>query len=153
MVKVLGLNAYPVPTAPDAYDIVQVAFPYREAPCEPGPKLRPCLVLSKSVHRERVTGNPYATLQVAYGTSRKPRRINPWDMLHVHNYEALYRSGLSKTTFFVLGRIQKLMWCEEFFPVNQSFETPILGRLPQDHILTLNKTKEIRDELRRSGMS
>ena len=150
MVKVLGLNAYAVETAPQAYDIVNVAFPYRENPGEPGPKTRPCLVLSVSVHTESKTNNPYATMQVAYGTSA-PQNGSKLDIFRVHNYVALQRSGLATNTYFCLDRIQTLMWCEEFFPVIDAFGTPVIGRLPHDYIIALKKQKEIRDELKRSG--
>lgn len=151
--SVYGLNAYAVNTAPDAYDIVSVAFPYRENPGEPGPKLRPGLVLSKSVHTEEKTGTPYATLQIAYGTSASVRNINPLDVFDVHNYVALQKSGLCSDTHFLLSRIQKLMWCEEFFPIVEKFETPVMGKLPHDHIISLKKVKEVRDSLKSKGIS
>lgn len=153
--KVLGLSAYAVTTAPAAYDIVSVAFPYKENPGEPGPKCRPGLILSMSAHTERATGRPYATVQVAYGTSslRVRDRHPPWDIFDVHNYVALQQSGLCTDTHFVLSRIQKLMWCEEFFPIVDRQETPIMGRLPHDHIISLTKLKEVRDELKRRTLN
>ena len=153
MVEVLGLNAYAVTSAPQAYDIVRVAFPYTEMPGEPGPKCRPGLVLSVSAHVERSTNIPYATVQVAYGTSsgysRTVNRAGPENVLRVHNYTALQRSGLSQDTYFVLSKNQKLMWCEEFFPQIEEWNTPIMGKLPRDHVFTLQKLKEIRDSRRR----
>ena len=148
--KVLGLSAYAVTSAPNAYDIVSVAFPYQENRGEPGPKCRPGLVLSKSVHKESGTGAPYATIQVAYGTSslKVRERYPPWDIFEVHNYVALQQSGLCQNTCFVLNRIQKLMWCEEFFPVIGDLETPIMGHLPHEHIISLSKLKEVRDGIR-----
>jgi len=151
LVKVLGLEAYAVETAPQAYDIASVAFPYKENPGTPGPKTRPCLVLSVSVHVETRTSNPYATMQVAYGTSATQKGF-PLDIFRVHNFEALQRSGLSKDTYFCLDRIQTLMWCEEFFPIMESFGTPIMGRLPYDYIIRLKQQKEIRDEFVRQGV-
>jgi len=152
MVKLYGLSPYPVTTAPQAYDIVSAAFPYQEHPSKPGPKLRPSLVLSVSAHTDEKLKQNYATLQVAYGTSSKLSNISKLDLFHVHNYVALQRSGLSKNTYFRLDRILTLMWCGEFFPIIDKFETPIMGHLPQEHILSLKTQKEIRDDLRSQGI-
>ena len=143
MSTALGLTPYPPNTAPQAYDIVYGCFPFEEDPGEPG-KPRPCLVLSTKL----IDGDvPYVVLQVAYGTSKITRsleRYNRVDYLRVHNYEALDRAGLSKDTLFVLARIKRLMWSQEWFPTIPNFGTPIMGRLTEAHITELQLLREIR---------
>jgi len=141
----LGHECYPVNTAPEAYDIIWANFPYDEEPYEPGPQRHPCLVLNKKVFKDSRTGHDYASLQVMYGTSQNQReRVPPWEYLHIHNYDATNRCGLYRETFFMVGRIQRILWCEEYMP-NLQNGSPILGRLPHDYILSLKKLKEIRE--------
>ena len=150
MPEALGHQCYPVNSAPEAYDIIWANFPYDEEPYNPGPDRHPCLVLSKKVFLDQRTGNDYATLQVMYGTSKpQSSKLPPWEYLHVHNYIALGRCGLFRETYFIVNRIQKILWCEEYMP-NTEHGSPILGKLPMDYVLQLNKLKEIRDAMRDS---
>ena len=129
-----------------------MAFPYKQNPGEPGDKSRPGLVLSVSALVEPKTGNQYATMQVAYGTSQEPPNF-VLDVFHIHNWDALNRAGLCKDTYFCLEDVHQLMWCEEFFPMIQEFGTAIMGSLPQEYILMLKNQKTIRDELKRKGLN
>lgn len=150
MPRALGHECYPVNSAPDAYDIIWANFPYDEEPYNPGPDKHPCLVLSKKVFTEARSGVDYASIQVMYGTSKPQRdRLPPWAYLHIHNYIALERCGLFRETYFIVNRVQRLLWCEEYMP-NTDYGSPILGKLPHDYILQLKKLKEIRDAIRNS---
>jgi len=144
---VLGHKCYPVNSAPQAYDIIWANFPYNEHPYTPGPDRHPCLVLNTKVFKDNNTGNDYASLQVMYGTSKSQKdRLKPWEYLHIHNYNALNQSGLFCETYFLVGRTQRLLWCEEYMPLTEH-GTPILGKIPMDYILQLKKLKEIRDAM------
>lgn len=144
MPLVLGHECYPVNTAPIAYDIVMGRFPYEEEPHIPGPDFHPCLVLNTKVFKDNTTGHDYATVQIMYGTSQNQKdRRNPWDYHKIHNYIALGECGLWRETYFCLDRVTRVLWCEEYFP-NTEYGTPILGKMPRDHILELLKVKEVR---------
>ncbi|PHR61802.1 MAG: hypothetical protein COA43_01130 [Robiginitomaculum sp.] len=151
MVGKILQDTYPVPSAPQAYDIVQARFPYNEEPYKPGPKRRPCLVLAVQANVDN-SGTHYATVQVAYGTSQAQPNRPPWEYFHVHNYTALDRSGLCRDTYFIVTRVQWLLWCEDYFPVVKELETPILGHLPHNHILALKNLKDVRDSMRTQGI-
>lgn len=140
----MGHKTYAVQTAPQAFDIARVAFPYIESPTKPGPKLRPGLVLAVKAFSDKKSGLDYASVQMAYGTSKPQTDRPPWDSIHIHNYDALMRSGLCLDTWFRLDRIQWVLWCAEYFPIIEEIGTPILGKLPHDYILTLKKIKEMR---------
>jgi len=147
---VLGHNIYDIASSPEIYDIVWVNFPYDEAPYEPGPDRHPGLVLSKSVFKDKNTELNYASLQIAYGTSQPQNDRLPWEVLRVHNYVALDRCGLCRDTSFILSRVQRLLWCEEYFPISEH-GTPILGKLPHAQILALKTLKEVRDALKKKS--
>ena len=148
MPKVLGFDCYSVNSAPEAYDIIWVNFPYHEEPYSPGPDRHPGLVLNKRVFTDSSSGHDYATLQVMYGTSQPQKgKRQPWEYLNVHNSVALDQSGLYCDTYFIIERTQRLVWCEEYMPPSE-YGTPILGKLPMEYILQLKKLKEIRDALK-----
>ena len=88
-----------------------------------------------------------ATLQIMYGTSQSQKdSCPPWDYHKVHNFNALTECGLWRETYFRLDRVTRVLWCEEYFP-NTEYGTPILGKLPRDHILALLSKKEVRKEI------
>ena len=150
MPQILGHDCYPVTTAPRAFDITWCNFPYREVPYEPGPKRHPALVLSISVHKHAASGLDYATLQVAYGTSQPQNGRPPYEILHIHNYNALMRAGLCRETWFDLERVQRILWAEEYFPP-ADHGSPILGKLNHDQIIRLQTVKEVRDAIGLTG--
>lgn len=81
-----------------------------------------------------------------YGTSRPQNDQKPWKFLRIHNYMALEKSGLFCDTYFIVDRVQRLFWSEEYMPPSD-YGTPILGKLPVEYILQLKKLKEIREAL------
>ena len=144
MPLVLGHECYPVNSAPLAYDIAWARFPYDEEPYEPGSDHHPCLVLNTKVFTDSTSGHDYASVQIMYGTSQNQKdRRPPWDYHKIHNYNALIECGLWRETYFCLDRTTRVLWCEEYFP-NTDYGTPILGKMPRDHIQALLKLKEVR---------
>ena len=115
-------NFYPAHTAPTALDIVWCRFPFVEDPENPAPKPRPCLVRSS---RRNKKGHFF--VEVAFGTSNTRSYSNA--DLFVGNLADMNEMGLPQATVFQLGRTKVLPWADEWFPVREDCQTPIVGHL------------------------
>lgn len=89
--------------------IVRARFPESESVMQPGPKVRPALVLSERVHREQ------RQLLVAYGTSQHTHRTG-FGCFAVKAAEA---KSLEKDTLFDLNKIVWLPASSEYFATGQ----------------------------------
>lgn len=122
--------------APDAGDIVWCLFP--ELPdSNPGPKLRPALVLS--VER-REDGD---VVRVAYGTSQKLNRLRTGEVAITQSqFPAAYAlAGLAYDTKFDFNAIVELPWTERYFkapPKPRHGNNPKLGTL---HVTVLRSVE------------
>lgn len=105
------------PTRPSLGDIVKCWFPFDTAPDQPGPKLRPCLVLGTAAD---------GRLVVAYGTTKadeahENKGVSGGGEFVVprSDFLALSEGQLYDETRFVLSRIVALPFDEKFFPSNK----------------------------------
>lgn len=112
---------------PEPGDIVWGNFP-EDSREDPGPKPRPCLVISVSK-----TGNDYQ-ITVASGTSKKLDKLYTGDVSITErlNKEAYQYAGLKLDTKFQLSVMKKLPWNDHFFGVraDKRFgDSPKIGKL------------------------
>lgn len=117
-----------VASPPSAYDIVACWYPEHDKPNEPGPELRPALVIR--VWQGKTTGS-YAC-DVAYGTKQlkivKRRTVD----LIIENPQAV---GLPRPTRFDLDQIgRKFPWGPPFFGTWEGYQTPKIGELTEAYI-------------------
>ena len=114
---------------PSTYDIVSCWYPEVEAPDDPGPELRPALVVK--VYKGKKTG-AYAC-EVAYGTKNlKVIRRGEIDLIISH--PPRLQVGLARATRFDLDRIVLLPWEPPFFEPWTGNPTPKIGALTEECI-------------------
>lgn len=101
-----------------AGDVLRCAFPLREQPDRPGPKIRPSLALALSVGNDSVL--------VAYGTSQAHQTLQDWQV------SAILETGI--VTVFDLSRRVLLPATAEYFPLASGKRTPVLTTLPDDKL-------------------
>lgn len=120
--------------------VVSCRFPLAESPQEPGPILRPALVIQ--VFFDSI--DKIWKAAVAYGTSRRTR-ANAGFEIRLTQQGGLQLAGLDRPTRFTLSRMRILPINEEFFDL--SGETPALGYLDDGLIQRLNDTLKILSEI------
>jgi hypothetical protein len=114
-------------TPPSAYDIVACWYPESDTPDEPGPDLRPALVIK--VLQGKTTGS-YAC-DVAYGTKTlKIIKRQTVDLIIEHPHTV----GLPRPTRFDLDQIARLPWGVPFFGTWEGYKTPKIGELTEPYI-------------------
>jgi hypothetical protein len=126
-----GSNPSWVARHPSQFDIVATYFPESENPDEPGPKLRPGLILK--VYRGKKSGGFYC--DIAYGTKHlKIIQREDRDLI-IQNATDLQQFGLARATRFDLDNIAtQLPWTSEFFGCWSGNATPVIGTLTEDYI-------------------
>lgn len=131
----------PVEEAPEYGSIVWTRFP--EEVGKPGPKPRPALVLATGLNDKHKP--PYATLQVAYGTSnlKLDRPISKTHLI-IQNVVSLNQMRLPQATRFDLDHIIWLPWSSRFFEPRPGNLTPKIGELSQTYIQKLELLKAVR---------
>lgn len=112
---------------PQIGDVVLCYFPEDERPSQPGPKVRPALVMMNGHNRN---GEPM--LALAYGTSRKmdDEWIKPNDLI-LSDPEALIACGLRRTTKFDLDRVRVIPWKRHYFSWTRDGRC-VLGRISDE---------------------
>lgn len=105
-------------TRPSLGDIIKCWFPFDSAPDQPGPKLRPCLVLGTAADGKLV---------VAYGTTKSDESHESKGVsgggdfiVPKTDYLALSEGKLDDETRFVLTRIVALPFDDKYFPSNRA---------------------------------
>lgn len=131
----------PIEEAPEYGSIVWTRFP--ESVGKPGPKCRPALVLATGLNDKHKP--PFASLQVAYGTS-KLKLDQPISKTHliVQNIVALNQMRLPQATRFDLDHIIWLPWSSRFFEARKGNLTPKIGDLTPAYIQQLEVLKAVR---------
>lgn len=131
----------PVESAPGYGDIVWGRFP--ESIGQPGPKCRPMLVLATMVNTNKTA--TYATIQVAYGTSKlKTDRAFTKFHLSIQNASKLAKFRLPQATRFDLDHIIWLPWSSRWVEPREEGLTPIIGKLDDEYRETLKLLKMVR---------
>lgn len=105
------MNSVPIPIIPEKIrpgDVLSIRFPLAENPSQPGPKVRPVIVLAD--HKD----SKCRKLTVTYGTSAKPRKFGK-HLLPLHHPDSLAAAGLDKRTTFNLNRTITVPFDKEFF--------------------------------------
>lgn len=97
-----------------AGDVLRCAFPLREAPDQPGPKLRPTLALAVSADK--------GVLLVVYGTSQAHQAPQRWHLT------AEIEPGT--ITVFDFTRREPLPATAAYFPIPPGKRTPVIATLP-----------------------
>ncbi len=112
---------------PSAYDIVSCWYPEDENLDDPGPELRPALVLK--VLQGKKSG--LFACEVAYGTKiLKIIKRQTVDLI-IQNPKNV---GLPRPTRFDLDRIILLPWAPPFFDCWQGYNSPKIGALDEEYI-------------------
>lgn len=104
-------------------DVVLCWFPLEEAPGEPGPKARPCIV----VNLQR--GNVYrrGRVEVMFGTTSQKKKTG--QTLRLFKEDDLTASGLDRPSKFLLSKRASIPLCKRFIGTK-------LGHLPE-HLLNI----------------
>lgn len=132
-----------VSNLPRLYDIVWCRFPERKDPQEPATKVRPALVRSSAIDRERRVG----LLEVAYGTTNlKFERRRNLDLI-IMNSAHCDRLGLHQATRFDLDNVVRLPWCREYFLPPKGVLQVKIGTLDEMAKNRLKRLRMIRDHL------
>jgi hypothetical protein len=114
---------------PFAYDIVSCWYPEND-PLNPGPKLRPALVLA--VFQGKTTGS--FACRVAYGT-RELKIIHRRTLdLIVQRAVDIRQFGLKSATRFDLDCVAVLPWMPRFFDCWDGYSSPQIGSLNEEYI-------------------
>lgn len=115
---------------PSAYDIVACWYPEDENPDEPGPDLRPALILT--VLQGKSSGA--FACRVAYGTKiLKIIKRQGVDLIIQDPSDV----GLPRPTRFDLDRVVTLPWAPPFFDCWTGYTSPKIGALTEKHIRDL----------------
>src|SRR5438128_147580 len=113
---------------PSAYDLVACWYP--EEGSDPGPKLRPCLVLQVL---QGVSSKTYAC-RVAFGTKElKIIKRQAVDLIIQHAAH-VKQMGLARPTRFDLDCVATLPWNEQFFGCWKGYKSPVIGALTEEYI-------------------
>lgn len=109
----MGLTFYGLKTLPKVFDVVWCKWPLRGKGIEPGPVVRPVLVLDVAVY-EHENGFQFGSLIVQYGGSFSPEHMKDNLFIGAHQAGAL---GLHKSTVFRLdlSNRKRLPWSERYF--------------------------------------
>jgi hypothetical protein len=117
-------------SAPSAYDIATAYYPEDDRLEQPGPKLRPCLVMK--VLRGKTSGT--FACQVAYGTKElKIIKRQALDLI-IQNTAHVNQMGMARPTRFDLDCVATLPWNEDFFGCWQGKHSPVIGSLTEHYI-------------------
>jgi len=117
---------------PSRFDIVAAWFPEDQAP-NPGPKLRPALVL-QVLRSSRIE---FFACKIAYGTkSLKLRQRQGWDLI-IQDPLELEALNLPVPTRFDLDHTLIAPWRVEFFGCWKGFASPIIGHLTDYYVREL----------------
>jgi hypothetical protein len=112
---------------PSAYDIVACWYPEDETPDDPGPELRPALVLT--VLQGKNTGA--FACRVAYGSKMlKIIKRQAIDLIIQKPQDV----GLPRQTRFDLDRIGTFPWQPPFFDCWRGYTSPVIGALTEEYI-------------------
>jgi hypothetical protein len=109
----MGWDHHSLAKLPPLYTIVGCAWPLDENPEEPGPKVRPCLVVQRA---EKIgpDGVRYGTLTVAYGSKEGTREQWARDFSLGQSEYRTY--GLRHPTRFSVDLIEEFIWGPKWFP-------------------------------------
>jgi hypothetical protein len=114
---------------PSAYDIVTAWYP-EDGQEDPGPKLRPCLVLA--VLQGKTSGN--FACRIAFGTKElKIIKRGELDLI-IQNAAHVQQMGLARATRFDLDCIATLLWDPKFFDCWHGYQSPVIGSLTEHYI-------------------
>jgi hypothetical protein len=112
----MGWSFRSTKTLPDRYSIIGSPWPLDERPDEPGPAVRPCLVLDSWVQFDDELQVEYGVVRLCYGSKQATEAQLQRDMF-VGPKE--YNKGtcrLHYPTRFSMDRIEEFVWCKEWFP-------------------------------------
>ena len=115
-----------LPSSPEPGDVLYAYCPYEGAPNVPGPKPRPCVVLST----REVTGprGVERALLVAPVTSQKIYAPRPGDLV-VENEVVMAACGLTKPSKVRFGQPEVIRWNQSYLCFRDG--GPKLGRMPE----------------------
>ena len=99
-----------------AGDVLRCAFPLREAPEKPGPKIRPTLAIAVAVQDDKVL--------VVYGTSQAHEAPQAW--------QVLVEVEKGTVTLFDFTRRELLPATARYFPPLPGKRSPVIGRVADD---------------------
>jgi hypothetical protein len=109
----MGWHYRSTKTLPEPYDIVGCAWPLDEKPEDPGPWVRPCLVLNARTQLDE-EDIEYGVVVLSYGSGEWTEEQKQRDFI-VERHE--YRSvGLHKPTRFSMERVEEFIWGNKWFP-------------------------------------
>jgi hypothetical protein len=109
----MGWHYRSTTTLPEPYDIVGCAWPLDEKPDDPGPWVRPCLVIQTKIELDE-DGVEFGVVAVSYGSGEWTEEQQKRDlMIEKHEYRRL---GLVKPTRFSMDRIEEFIWGTKWFP-------------------------------------
>jgi hypothetical protein len=129
MASISGKAAW-TQSRPSAYDIATTWYPEDDHPDDPGPKLRPCLVLK--VLQGKTSGT--FACDMAYGTKElKIIKRRDKDII-IQNTAHVQQMGMAVPTRFDLDCVARLPWNEEFFGCWKGHQSPIIGSLTEYYI-------------------
>ena len=114
-----------IPSGIKAGAVVSCRFPHQEAPAQPGPTARPCLVIRTMIDTPR---DRWMAV-VAYGTSKTGRANSGFE--YTLTGAAATAAGLNRPTRFVLNRLRLLPVDEAFFVFSGKSDGAI-GQIPED---------------------